>query len=59
MGAGCFDILDHGRKRQEGRLGNDKCLGSGCGAQWQARACELSVLSPEVIYGLGWISINA
>ena len=53
MGAGCFDIPDHGRKRQDGRPGNGSCLGSGCRAQWQAKEYGLSVQSSEVVDDVG------
>lgn len=53
MGAGCFDIPDHGRKRQEGRPGNDSCLGSGCRAWWQAKEDGHSVPYSEVADDVG------
>lgn len=53
MGAGCFDIPDHGRKRQEGRPGNDSCLGSGCRAQWQAKEYGHSLPFSEVVDDVG------
>jgi hypothetical protein len=49
---GCFDSLDHEKRRKQGRLTNDSHPECGTGTQQQARDHGIPVLSPEIVYGL-------